>query len=74
MEKVVVTGATGKSGLFFYQELVKHAEELADYEFGFVVRNRAKAEALLNCKQLNQHYLVGSLSDSQFVETCLQGG
>lgn len=74
MEKVLVTGATGKSGSFFYQELAKHAEELADYEFFFAVRNRAKAEALLNCKQLNQHLLVGSLADSQFVETIYRGG
>ncbi len=74
MEKVLVTGVTGKSGSFFYLELAKHAEELADYEFLFAVRNRAKAEALLNCKQLNQHLLVGSLADSQFVETIYRGG
>lgn len=74
MKKVVVTGATGKSGLFFYKELCKHADELTDYEFAFVARNREKAEALLNDNRLNQRILTGSLADGNFVGTICEGG
>lgn len=74
MEKVLVTGVTGKSGTFFYKELCQHAEELADYEFSFVVRNKEKAEALLNCPKLNQRLLIGSLADKEFVSEMYRGG
>lgn len=69
MKKVVVTGVTGKSGIYFYQELCKNAYQLTDFEFYFVVRNQAKAEEMLQCTQLNQHLLIGSLNDKQFVNT-----
>ena len=74
MKKVLVTGVTGKSGMFFYKELCQHAEELADYEFSFVVRNKEKAEALLNCSKLNQRLLIGSLADKDFVSEMYRGG
>lgn len=73
MKKVLVTGVTGKSGMFFYKELCQHAEELADYEFSFVVRNKEKAEALLNCSKLNQRLLIGSLADKDFVSEMYRG-
>lgn len=69
MKKVVVTGVTGKSGIYFYLELCKNAYQLTDFEFYFVVRNQAKAEEMLQCTQLNQHLLIGSLNDKQFVNT-----
>lgn len=74
MKKVLVTGVTGKSGMFFYKELCQHAEELADYEFSFVVRNKERAEALLNCSKLNQRFLIGSLADKDFVSEMYGGG
>ena len=74
MKKVLVTGVTGKSGMFFYKERCQHAEELADYEFSFVVRNKEKAEALLNCSKLNQRLLIGSLADKDFVSEMYRGG
>lgn len=74
MERIVVTGATGKSGLFFYDELRKNAELLRDYQFCFMVRNKEKAEKLLNADGLNQTLLVGNLEDKKFVETAFQSG
>ena len=74
MTRVLVTGVTGKSGLFFYEELRRNVEKLSEYEFYFVVRNKARAEALLNCEKLNQHLLVGSLKDPRFVSTIFEMG
>lgn len=74
MTKVLVTGVTGKSGLFFYEELRKNVEKLGDYEFLFVVRDKAKAERLLDAKGLNQTLCVGSLSDRGFVNSLFETG
>ncbi|MCL2486284.1 MAG: hypothetical protein FWE86_01635 [Oscillospiraceae bacterium] len=38
MRNVIVTGVTGKSGRFFYDRLVREAENLGDYTFRFSVR------------------------------------
>lgn len=67
MIRVIVTGVTGKSGQFFYEELRKNVEILKDYHFGFIVRNKEKAEKLLNAKGLNQTLYVGSLGDEKFI-------
>ena len=74
MINIVVTGATGKSGLFFYDELRKNADQLRDYQFCFMVRNKEKAEKLLNANGLNQTLLVGNLEDKKYVETAFQSG
>ncbi len=47
MNNVIVTGVTGKSGRFFYEELRCNADKLGDYAFYFIVRDREKAEKLL---------------------------
>lgn len=72
--KVLVTGITGKSGLFFYEELRKNVEKLQNYEFDFIVRNKVKAERLLNAKGLNQNLWVGSLDDKSLINSMLLGG
>lgn len=54
MNKVLVIGVTGKSGLFFYEELRKNVDNLRDFEFTFIVRNKEKGERLLNAKGLYQ--------------------
>lgn len=74
MIRVFVTGVTGKSGLFFYEELRKNVEKLEDYEFYFVVRDKEKAERLLDAKGLNQTLCVGSLSDRGFVNSLFETG
>lgn len=74
MTKIVVTGVTGKSGLFFYDELRKNSELLRDYQFCFMVRNKEKAEKLLNANGLNQTFLVGNLENKKYVEAAFQSG
>lgn len=67
MIRVIVTGVTGKSGQFFYEELRKNVEILKDYHFDFIVRNKEKGEKLLNANGLNQTLYVGSLGDEKFI-------
>ena len=74
MIKVLVTGVTGKSGLFFYEELRKNVDKLGDYEFDFVVRDKAKAERLLDAKWLNQNLCVGTLADRGFIDSLFKMG
>lgn len=42
MQNVFVTGITGKSGLYFLDEIAKHDDN--DYSFSFLVRSEEKAE------------------------------
>lgn len=71
MQKVIVTGVTGKSGLYFYQELRKNVGILGDYRFDFIVRNKDKGQRLLNAKDLNQELRIGDLKDKSFVTNLL---
>ena len=74
MKRIVVTGVTGKSGKFFYEELRKNVDLLKDYLFDFIVRDKEKAEKLLDAEGLNQTLHIGSLSDRRFVDKVLMGG
>ena len=74
MKKILVTGVTGKSGLFFYEELRKNAKFLSDYQFDFIVRDEEKANKLLTANGLNQSLKVGSLNDENFVNKTISGG
>ena len=74
MKNIIVTGVTGKSGMFFYQELCRNAEALADCHFYFLLRDEAKAEKLLHSETLNQTLLVGSLTDKAFVSSIFKMG
>lgn len=74
MKRILVTGVTGKSGKFFYEELRKNVDFLKDYHFDFIVRDKEKAEKLLDADGLNQTLHVGSLSDKCFVDSILLGG
>lgn len=74
MTRVLVTGVTGKSGLFFYENLRKNVDKLSDYEFDFVVRDTVKAERLLDAVGLNQKLCVGSLADRYFIDSLFEGG
>ena len=47
MQKVFVTGITGKSGMFFLREIVKAADAAnPKFEYTFLVRSEAKAEVV----------------------------
>ena len=74
MKRIIVTGVTGKSGKFFYEELRKNAETLNDFHFDFIVRNKEKAEKQLDAKCLNQTLHIGSLSDKKFIDGIFRGG
>lgn len=73
MKNIIVTGVTGKSGLYFYQELCRNAAALSDCHFYFIVRDEAKAKKLL-CSDLNQTLLEGSLTDKAFVSSIFKMG
>ena len=74
MKRIIVTGVTGKSGRFFYEELRKNVDLLKDYHFDFIVRDKEKAEQFLDADGLNQTLRIGSLSDRKFVDKVLMGG
>lgn len=74
MKKVLVTGVTGKSGLFFYEELRKNVYKLKDYQFDFIVRNESKARKLLIADGLNQNLKIGDLKDKSFIDSVINGG
>ncbi len=73
MERVLVTGVTGKSGLAFLQELLKNSEDLKDYSFRFIVRNPDKLKTY-ELDKLNCHILTGSLDDEAFIEKTFNEG
>ena len=72
MTNVIVTGVTGKSGRFFYEELRSNAKALSDYAFYFIVRDRQKAEKLLTAEGLNQTICVGSVADTEWVSSVFE--
>ena len=72
MTNVIVTGVTGKSGRFFYEELRSNADKLADFAFYFIVRDREKAEKLLTAGNFNQTICVGSAADTEFVSSVFE--
>lgn len=72
MTNVIVTGVTGKSGRFFYEELRNNADKLRDYAFYFIVRDREKAEKVLTANNLKQMICVGSAADTEFVSSVFE--
>lgn len=73
MMKVLVTGITGKSGEYLLDEIVSNLDDLNDYFFGFIVRDKNKAEKiakrLINCK-----VYVGDLEDTTFLSMVFSEG
>lgn len=74
MKKIFITGATGKSGLYFYEELKKNASSLHEFQFDFVVRNREKGQILLNSNKLNQTIIIGDITDKSFIHSAICRG
>lgn len=74
MKKIFITGATGKSGLYFYEELKKNASSLHEFQFDFIVRNREKGQILLNSNKLNQKIIVGDITDKSFIHSVICRG
>lgn len=69
--RILVTGITGKSGLFFYSELKKQDPQI-DF-LGFIVRDNVKAEKLLTA-DIKQKIHVGDLQDKNFLVKIMQEG
>ena len=74
MKRVLVTGVTGKSGLFFLKECVAHADELKDYHFKLFVRptsNTARIDEA--AKVISLEKFTGDKSNSSDVDLFMQG-
>ena len=67
MKRVLVTGASGKSGSYFVKYVCENSQQFADYEWWFIVRSEEKGNAI---KQIlpNANILTGSLQDKAFLE------
>ncbi len=68
MKKILVTGATGKSGQYFLKEVAANFEQIkGEYSFGFIVRDNGKiALVTKHVPKCNIH--IGTLEDEKFVE------
>ncbi len=64
--KVLVTGATGKSGRFFLENVLKDKEKFAGFEFSFIIRSDTKADMIKKYIP-NANIFVGSLDDVDFL-------
>ena len=73
MERVLITGITGKSGEFLFEEIASNIDKLHDYYFGFVVRNKEKARFISN-KLENCSVYIGDLNDEVFLERVFSDG
>lgn len=73
MQNIFVTGITGKSGLYFLEEIAKHND--SEYSFSFLVRSKEKAERVKaifpkaktfvgDCENLD--YLKAIFTDNQY--------
>ena len=71
MNKVLVTGATGKSGSCFLKEL--QASPLENIHFGFAVRSREKGNIVRKyMPTCNIH--IGDLTDKSFLTSVFARG
>ena len=69
-QKVFVTGVTGKSGQYFFNEC---KNELDGHHFTFLVRNSSKAEKIKKMMPQSE-VLIGSLEDKPLIDKMLRGG
>lgn len=66
MNRVLVTGATGKSGLYFLKAIRDNQDTLTDYRFDFIVRSEEKAK-IVKSYLPNSCVYVGDLSNETFI-------
>ena len=65
MKKVFVTGVTGKSGLFFLDEIAKSSDD--DYSYTFLVRTQKKADYILS-RYSKASICLGSYDDKELLK------
>lgn len=68
MNSVLITGATGKSGLYFLKTLADNRDALSDYRFGFIARSREK-EQIIKSYLPDSRVHIGDLNDGDFAAT-----
>ena len=65
MEKVFVTGVTGKSGLYFLEEVIKNCADVR-YSFTFLVRSKEKAD-FIKSKLPQSNICLASYDDEELL-------
>lgn len=65
MKKVFVTGVTGKSGLYFLDEIVKNSDD--SFSFTFLVKTREKSDYILS-KYPKAYICLGSYDDKELLQ------
>lgn len=73
MKKVLVTGITGKSGVFLLESIISNIDNLQNYFFGFIIRNKDKAKDISEKVGLCSVY-VGDLNDEEFLSMVFSDG
>lgn len=73
MNRVLVTGATGKSGLYFLKAIRDNQDTLTDYRFDFIVRSEEKAK-IVKSYLPNSCVYVGDLSNETFITAVFKKG
>ena len=75
MNNVLITGITGKSGLYMLKEMVAHADELHDYHFTIFVRETTDTTEIDKAVEvLSIEKFVGDKKNADDVDKIMQGG
>lgn len=74
MKYVLITGITGKSGLYLMEEMIKNADKLSEYNFRVSVRESSNTR-LIDEAPLSIEKFIGSLDDIEYLNqlTKLEG-
>ena len=73
MNSVLVTGATGKSGLYFLKTIRDMQDSLTDYTFEFIVRSEEKGQ-IVKSYLPNSRVHIGDLNDETFIISIFNEG
>jgi nucleoside-diphosphate-sugar epimerase len=72
--RVLITGITGKSGLYMLNEMVAHADELQDYHFKILVRETTNTTKIDKAAEvLSIEKFVGDKKNANDVDKFVQG-
>lgn len=73
--RVLITGITGKTGLYMLKELVSHADELHDYHFKIFIRETTDTTEIEKAAEvLSIEKFVGDKRNADDVDKFMQGG
>ena len=73
MKKVLITGITGKSGMYLLENILSDKTCQRDYHLGFIIRNKEKIEAKTKSIE-NCSIYVGDLEDKAFLSSVISDG